>query len=422
MFRITFTPLIFRTAALKNNQFWEHHADGLALQGYLGRKIGFWFHFTNEGESGAQLDTSRQFTPDPGEIILKSKIKENRFSYDNIRAGISYNWQWGDLIIAKDQLLWGTGRSGRIVLSAKPPAFPFFQLDVKPAKWLNFHYVHGWLNSDVIDSNRTYSTGLKDNQRVVYREKYYAMHSVTFFPWRGIDFSVGESIIYADRLKFAYLQPIMFFRPADHYLSSKAGNNAGDNAQIFMSARLRNMLPGTFVYGTLLIDEINTNKMFSKQHRNQIAFQVGGSVTDFPFDNLSLDLEYVRLNPFVYRHYIPTQTYENSGFVLGHWIGHNADLIYSAVRYQPLRGLRVKIWQHTIRKGENGTPSQQYTVPQPPFLFGRVTKQFQWGVKLEYQWLYELSGVVEYRHLRNSQDGVAWSKADQFYLTIRYGI
>ena len=38
-----------------------------------------------------------------------------------------------------------------------------------------------------------------------------AMHSVTFSFLDGIDFSIGESVVYSDELQIAYLIPIMFF-------------------------------------------------------------------------------------------------------------------------------------------------------------------------------------------------------------------
>lgn len=105
------------------------------------------------------------------------------------------------------------------------------RLDINPVEWLSFNYFHAWLNSDVIDTSDLYYTE-HDDLRYSYRNKYLASHTLTIRPTRGLDISLGESIIYSDELEAFYLIPITFFRLADHYLS-KQSNSAGSNAQFF---------------------------------------------------------------------------------------------------------------------------------------------------------------------------------------------
>jgi hypothetical protein len=64
----------------------------------------------------------------------------------------------------------------------------------------------------------------------------------------------------------------------------------------------------------------------SYKQRNQLGFTFGGSVTDLPIENLTATIEYTKIYPFVYRHYIQTKDYQSAGYSLGHWMGHNADL------------------------------------------------------------------------------------------------
>ena len=54
---------------------------------------------------------------------------------------------------------WGYTENGRMVLSNKAPTYPYIRLDYQPFKWLTFNYVHAFLNSNIIDSVRSYGTG-----------------------------------------------------------------------------------------------------------------------------------------------------------------------------------------------------------------------------------------------------------------------
>ncbi len=425
LFHLYLSPIIGRTVGFRDHASFERHWDGLSFYGTIGKHIGFGFRFTNDGESGANIDTSRQFSPQKGMVLLKEKIKKDKLVFDRIEAALSVNWNWGSFTIGKGNILWGYGASGQLVLSNKAPSWPYVRLDVQPVDWLSFNYNHGWLSSNVIDSALSYPTDLPDKDRVIYRNKYLANHSIVIYPLNGLSISLGESIIYADKLKFAYLQPIMFFRPADHYLSGTASNDAGDNAQIFMAFSSRNHISGTHFYGTLFIDELDLNNIFSKNHRNQVAYQLGASVVDFPLNNLDLAVEYVRMNPFVYRHYIPTQTYQNAGYTLGLWINHNADMISASLNYRIIRGLKARLWSRFIRKGEDGTAKQQYSVPQPPFLFGLNTNYAQYGLDIRYEVFHDLHLRLQAEFLNQEEEqengGFMTAKRQNYFFTVEYG-
>ncbi|WP_204312118.1 hypothetical protein, partial [Escherichia coli] len=68
----------------------------------------------------------------------------------------SYTWKNGQISIGQDQMRWGYGENGRIVLSDKALAYPYVRFDYQPLKWLRFNYMNLWLNSNIIDSTRSY--------------------------------------------------------------------------------------------------------------------------------------------------------------------------------------------------------------------------------------------------------------------------
>lgn len=424
LFKVNVSPILGIEIGKNDGAKQTHTWNGVSLYGYLTDKIGFSFYFRDNDESGDKIDWSKSFSPQTGVVIAKST--KNSIQYSELHANISTDWSWGEFTIGKDFLNWGYGESGLLVLSDKAPSFPFIRLDIHPTEWLRFNYIHAWLSSDVIDSAASYSTFRTGISRDVFRNKYLASHTITLTPLKGLDVSLGESIVYSDKLEISYLMPIMFFRLADHYLSN-ANNDAGSNSQFFLGLSSRNQLKNTHLYATWFIDEFTLSGVFdSQKRRNQFGFTLGASVTDLPIDNLTVTAEYTRINPFVYSHYIPTQTYESSSYLMGHWMGYNADLIYASLNYRFIRGLQATLWGEYIRKGGTGVVDQQYTQPQPEFLFGPRTNYTYWGIDVKYEIIHELFVRGKYQSTLVSAEQTNGSFLDnrtsQFFASIYYGM
>jgi hypothetical protein len=424
LFKINASPILGIQVGKNDGAKQTHTWDGVSLYGYLTDKIGFSFYWRDNDESGDKIDRAKMFTPETGVVVEKGT--SNSIQYSEVHANISTDWSWGELTIGKDFLNWGYGESGLLVLSDKAPSFPFIRLDLHPTKWFRFNYIHAWLNSDEIDSVASYPTYRTGITRDVFRNKYLASHTLTLTPLTGLDISLGESIVYSDKLEISYLIPIMFFRLADHYLSN-ANNNAGGNSQFFLGVSSRNNLKNTHLYGTWFIDEITLQGAFdSQKQRNQFGFTLGASVTDLPVNNLTATVEYTKIYPFVYSHYIPTQTYESSSYLMGHWMGNNVDLIYGALNYRFIRGLQATFWAEHIRKGAAGTADQQYEQPQPPFLFGLRNNYTWWGLDIKYEIMHELFVRAQFQSSMQSSeqanDSFVDSKAREFLVSMYYGL
>lgn len=366
--------------------------NGMQFWGHAGKNIGFQFYFQDFTESGRGIDSLKDFSPERG-IVRTTTINSKTLTYSDIRGYITYNWKNGSISAGKDNLLWGYGRNGRIILSDKSPSYPLIRLDYKPLKWLSFQYAHAWLQSGIIDSAKTYPTGnsVYGGKRELYRQKFMATHSLNFFPVKGLSFSIGESIIFSDRLDAGYLIPIMFFKAYDHY-TSRFNIAAGSNGQFYFQASSRNHIPNTHLYASAFIDEIRTSKVFDRsKSRNQLGFTFGASVTDILLPYLTFGIEYSRLNPFVYQNIIAAQSYRNQNYLLGDWMGNNADRVTGYIEYTPLPRLKAQIqWQH-IRKGGQGTiEDQYYKEPQPAFLFNLNRKQTETQLGFSYQWIHNI--------------------------------
>lgn len=406
-----------------------HYWNGFYSYGYISDILGFSFDFRDNTETGTTLDKTKSFTPVTG-INAKTDMNTynyppDKMEYSEAKMMLATDWKWGSLAAGKEFLEWGYADNGLLVVSQKAPSFPLIRLDIHPVEWLSFNYFHAWLSSDVIDTTSFYSTET-GNLRYQFREKYLASHTLTLKPTKGLDISLGESIIYADRLEFLYLIPITFFRLADHYLSRQY-NQAGSNAQFFFSVSSKGHLKNTHLYGTLFIDELTLNGLFkSEDQRNQIGFTLGSSLTDLPIENLTLKLEYTKIYPYAYQHYVSTTTYESASYVLGHWMGNNADQVYGSVQYRFLRGLDALVYARYIRQGEHADPAKIFDQPQPPFLFGLRTNYTYLGAQVKFEILHDLSVRLRYQYMKTSKQQEDLSFVDEsdqeFHFAIYYGL
>lgn len=397
-FLLNAEPIISAGIRKGKNTSVREWGNGVAFWGHAGKNISFQAYFEDLTESGTGIDSIRKFTAREG-IIRTVTLNQNSINYSRFKGNLTYAWKNGSFSIGNNQVLWGYGENSRIVLSEKVPSYPNIRLDYKPLKWLQFNYTHGWLHSGLIDSARTYLKGntVYGTDREFYIQKFFASHSLNFYPIKGLSFSLGESMVYSDRLKFAYLLPIMFFKAYDQH-DSKYNVPSGSNGQFFLQASSRNHIPKTHLHATLFIDEIRMSKIFSKtENRNQIGFNLGASITDVIFPYLTLGMEYTRLNPFVYQNLIPAQNYTSHDYSLGDWLGQNADRMTYWARYNPMPRLGLKIQMDFVRKGADGNIRDQYfAVPQPSFLSGAYRKQKQLLVEARYQLLNQLSIKASY--------------------------
>lgn len=406
-----------------NGKYNLHYFSGVRLAGYFGKHWGFNFSFRDNTEKGDTLNRDRAFTSEEGVVTT---IANNRLiNYSSLNYNIGYRWSNGSISAGKDNLSWGYGINSSMILSGKAPSFPYIKLEFRPWNWLHFSYFHGWLQSNIIDSARSYNTGsgILDSRRDVYRSKFIAQHAVTVTPTKGLDIAIGESVVYSDRLELGYLVPVSFFRAFDHYYS-QYNIKSGDNSQFFGLISSRNQIKNTHLYAQIFIDEIKASKIFdSKEKRNQLGYTLGINRTDLFLHYLTAGLEYSRINPFVYNNLIPTQTYESNGYLLGDWMGNNADRFYVFLQYTPLPKLKLKTWHQTIRKGAAGTLFQQYfQQPQPGFLFQRLYDITETGFSVDYEWLNKLLFNLKVTTMSTDYHTAPSGRNKSFKLGFSYGL
>jgi hypothetical protein len=396
-FSFNIQPIIGLQLENAQNTTFNQRWIGAWAYGYIGKNISYSADFRNSQLNKIPLgyDYNKSFSPEPGRI--GDNIGVGKYDYSLINASITASWKWGSFTFGKNYLPVGYGTSGKLILSDKAPSFPHIRLDANPAKWISFMYAHAWLNSNIIDSNTFHSTSVPGRLQYQYQEKYLAIHTLTLKPIKGLSIMLGESSIYNDRIKVAYLIPIALFTGLSHYLgeagatsTSSVTTNTISNSQIFVQLSSRNHIKNTHLYATFFNDEFEFNTLFASSDelkaRNHTAYQLGASVADFPIRNLHLTLEYTRIRPFAYVHFVPGQTYRSNDFNMGHWIGPNASQLFAQAQYRVVRGLNLRFIYEYIRKGTEGNGFQQtLNVNTFPFLWGNVKEYSDFQARLQYE-------------------------------------
>ncbi|WP_066629710.1 hypothetical protein [Labilibacter marinus] len=329
-----------------SNGFVQHRWNGAEFFGYIGKNLSFYGSLRDNYESEA-LGGPQYITQHTGAVY---KLGADSKDYSEARGGIIYNWKSGSVGIVKDHYTWGNNYNGSNIMSGRTPSFAQFKFNLKPIDWFELNYTHGWLASEVEDSSRSYN--LYEDTRRVFTNKFIAANLFTFKPWKKLNFSIGNSIIYSDgNVNAAFFIPVLFYKSVDHSYNGSR-NSAGHNTQMYFDISSR-QIKNVHLYTSLFIDEISISKMFDEdEHSNHISFKVGGRVTDI-LPNLSTTFEYTRTNPFTYTHFIPSLTYESNKYMMGNYLKDNAEEYFLSARYKPIKGLDIKLSYTYFRKGKD---------------------------------------------------------------------
>ncbi|HHH55212.1 MAG TPA: hypothetical protein ENK91_16235, partial [Bacteroidetes bacterium] len=231
-----------------------HRWGGGSFKMNIGNNLAAWASLRDNNVSEI-FSNSQYFSTDEGGNYKGRKAGGG--DYSEMRGGISYSWNWGSVSMVKDHLEWGNNYHGANIFSSKAPSFAQLKLHLKPSRWFEFNYFHGWLVSNVIDSIRSYTTS-NGNRRDVMHPKYVAANMFTVKPFSGLNFSFGNSIIYSDMNPHpAYLIPFMFYKSVDHWLNSTdhPGTGLGQNSQMFADISYRGLKNFHF-FATIFIDEL----------------------------------------------------------------------------------------------------------------------------------------------------------------------
>jgi hypothetical protein len=276
--------------------------------------------------------------------LLKGAWSEESDTKDKIygdRAGGEIAWmsEYVGVSFAQQELEWGYGKSGNLILSNYTEHYPYLTIKADWG-WGRFTAVHGKLLSSQL--------GRSENGYPVFAEKWLAAHRLEIAPFRWWRFSINENFIYGNRYAdWAYLIPMNFYRAVQHKLRDR------DNATISLDTKF---LPykGAALYAAVFLDEFKASALGSDWYGNKHAMLLGFQQLDpFGLPNISLTVEYTAIRPWVYTHKYRINNYTSDNHSLGHWAGPNSEVIYADVKKEWSRRLITGLSFRQYKHGAN---------------------------------------------------------------------
>jgi hypothetical protein len=405
LFKMSINPILGARAWLNENGTNYHRWYGAEAFAYIGKHFGVYVSLRDNQEGKVISDT--------GFLNTRFGASYKGGDYSEMRGGLTMKWKWGTFGLVKDHIEWGNNYHYPNIISSKAPSFAQIKLQLRPVKWFEFNYFHGWLVSDVIDSSRSYN--YNGTQRNVFHNKYMAANMFSFIPWKGLNVSFGNSIVYSDiGVQPAYLIPVFFYKSVDHTYNSTT-NAAGQNSQLFFNISSR-LIPKIHFYYSMFLDELSFSRMFNPDKQSNHWSMKGGMRVSNLIPNVILTAEYTRTNPLAYRNDNLTTLYSSNSYSMGHYLRDNSDVIYVAADFKFFRGFHLKTWYEKIRKGPE-YPYIRKTNPETgiTMVWGRkfmetaIWEQSSYGLSLQYQVindLYFFADIVQAKSSGNEKQYV----------------
>ena len=291
------------------------NSNGVMFWGNLGTHLGFYFNTRDTKESGTRTyPTQHRIT---GERLGFVNGYGTHIYHDETVAYMVFRLPYFDLQFGKDTNAWGPGYNGNLALSDYATSYD--QIKFQTKFWrIKFTSLTGFLRAypDIIENGRRLDRSLAAHRLEINLGKWFQLGLV-------------ETVIYGGRkLEPAYLNPIMFYRSAEHFLGDRDNVALGFD---FDWVPIRNWK----LYGELFIDDMTTTKLGTGFYGNKLAYLAGLYTVDlFRLDNVDLRLEYARIRPYVYSHKYSITSYQHFITGLGHKIGANTDDLLVELRYR----------------------------------------------------------------------------------------
>jgi hypothetical protein len=413
LFSFTVNPIlggeVFNNSS-GNATYWR---NGIEARGYI-QNWGFYASLRDNHENPL-LGKPEYLTKREGGHIKGST------DWSEMQGGVTYSWKWGNAGLVKDKLQWGNNYNGANIFGGHNPTYVQLKLHISPVKWFDFNYFHGWLNSMVVDSTNSYwvTNSYGTDYREVYHKKFIAANMFTFIPFRNLNISAGNSIVYNDdNVNPAYLIPILFYKSVDHSQTSGIENM---NSQMFFDVSSR-QIKNLHLYATLFVDELSVSRITTDDEWNFVSWKAGFRLTDFPVRNLSLTTEFTYSYPLTFQHYVPTLTFENAGYNMGHYLKDNSREWYVALDFRPLRTMNINLFFSDAIRGPDYTELGTPRIGNPP-LASVEWQNTSYGIKASYQVINDLYTWLSF--INSDITGDARWSPEYFYgrqNTVNFGV
>ena len=240
--------------------------------------------------------------------IPKTEVRMSQPAKETQTASLSNYYikaklPWFSILFGHDNLHWGPGRHGALLVSKHPLPMNMLKLQAQyyPVK---FQSVTARLGSHL-------------------DKKYLSGHRLEFNLWDKLRLGIAETVVYGHRFEMVYLNPVQIYTTTEFVFPQAVGEN--DN--VLISGDL-DLIPlrNLELYGEVMIDDYRPFSYSPKNWGNKFGLLFGGYWVDpFWIPDTDLRLEYTFVNQYAYTHSNKINAYTHFDSVIGHQIGTDAD-------------------------------------------------------------------------------------------------
>jgi hypothetical protein len=327
---------------------------GSSIRGQFKERIGFRVAFEQTREEGSRDYILRDDVFEPR--VELPQLKGDLVDYHEGTAYLTFDLPFFKVDVGKAEARWGPAPGDNLGLSSNAPAYDMVRLKARLGAF-KLVSISGFLRpcpdrpdspvcAGVGDAEASYI--VNGNARRLERDKYIAAHRVEVALSPEVDLGFQEVVIYGDRgPELTYLNPLMFYWAAQSYL--------GDKDNLMMGVDL-DWHPGYGLrfYLAYVVDDLKKLKVFSDDFSNKFSLQTGVLWADpMGWRDTDLRAEYVRIEPWIYSHKFPVNTFRHFDAPLGHSLGPNSDQWQIRLEHRWGRRLETSLLVGHQRHGDN---------------------------------------------------------------------
>ncbi|MDP3024967.1 MAG: capsule assembly Wzi family protein [candidate division Zixibacteria bacterium] len=300
------------------------------------------------------------------------------FAGDAVQAYLSFRLPYFNLFLGRDNLSWGQSRLSSLILSPDSPPMDMLKLE---GKWGFFKATSFFTKLDPVEYAD--STGISKARR------YLSAHRLSFRIKEFAQIGFSETVVYGGKnrqFELYYLNPLLWFHGAQL--------NEGEDDNTFLGLDFNlTLFRKVLFYGEFLMDDFQIEKKSSSDREpNEIAYSLGTKAADlFGLTGTELNLEYLRINNWIYNQKYPWNRYLYKNKIIGNPLGPDTDELHFSLSGYLRKNLEAKISLDHLRKGE-GKISSSWNQPwlnpdyQDKFPSGTVENSNTYQLSLNYNY------------------------------------
>ena len=334
-----------------------------------------------------------------------------------IPAYLQFQFPWFDLLIGKQNLSWGPGRNGNLILSAY--AMPMEMI-----------YLKGIYEKAAFQAFHGVAQDPKGN-------KIVSGHRIDICPFPWINLGISEIlVINSTYFDFRFLNPVTVYAVSEvsgeGFFQFANGDNYSRGNLLISGDILIKPIKNVETYLEIMIDDFQPRYGWKSYLHWASKWGVLAGVkmvNPFSLRNTYFLLEYAFLNQYVYTHAKPLNTYSHLQRPIGHRIGPDSQSVSFHLKHRLTSKFLIANLIEFERYGE-----QKITEPRSPsdeedgfweYLSGIDEKLFsagflvqfnspgKWMFKTEYKW----TRILNYQ---NEKENNIISKAVQIICLYRF--